>query len=85
MKTQPVTCEIDLDPILKLPVTQRLLIAKRIKDSTKEKPIVVHPEVWAEIMRRSAALDADPSRGIPYEQIKQELKGRKTQRKRKRA
>lgn len=64
--------DAQLAPILGLSVTERLEIVNVIWESiTKEDANLPVPE-WqiAEIERRSAEMDANPSLGIPWEDVK---------------
>ena len=71
VETLPPGVESVLDELLKLPAAQRLLVADRLIESVPPPPL--GPEWEAEIARRIAAYEADPSIAIPWEDVKREI------------
>ena len=67
-----MTPAIDLSPILALPVPQRLEIVTAIWDSIADEPdsLELSDEMKAELDRRLEAYRADPSRCVPWEEVK---------------
>lgn len=66
VETLPPGVESVLDELLKLTPAQRLLVADRLIESVPPPPL--GPEWEAEIARRLAAYEADPSIAIPWEE-----------------
>lgn len=64
----------DLD-ITRLTIPQRLELIAELWDSIPDDAALPVPEShWAEVERRFAAADKDSSRGIPWEQVREELR-----------
>ena len=61
-----------------LPPDDRLALARALWDSVYEAvdQAPVPPELEAELERRLALADADPERGIPWEQVRAEARAR---------
>ena len=69
----------DLSEILELPADQRLQLVEAIWDSLVEIPeaVPISDDVREELDRRLAAYYDDPSSARPWDEIKDELFGRK--------
>ncbi|HET8775804.1 MAG TPA: addiction module protein [Thermoanaerobaculia bacterium] len=69
----------DLAQLLELPVSERLQLVEAIWDSLVEVPeaVPISDEVREELDRRLAAYYADPSSAKPWDEIRNELFGRK--------
>ncbi|RYE21097.1 MAG: addiction module protein [Sphingobacteriaceae bacterium] len=63
----------------RLPIEEREQIIEELEQSINEERGAYQetPEFIAEIMRRSAALKADPSSGIPWEEVKKKILARR--------
>lgn len=70
---------IDLSQFLELPPSERLQVVEAIWDSLVEIPeaVPVSDELKEELDRRLEAYYADPSSARPWDEIKDELFGRK--------
>ena len=73
VETLPPGVESALEELLKLSPAQRLLVADRLIASV---PPPLSPEWQAEIARRVAKFEADPSIAIPWEDVKREIEQR---------
>lgn len=64
----PTLTELGLD---KLSVDDRLAIAEALRDSVEAELAAqpISPELAAELDRRIALSDADPGRGVPWEDV----------------
>lgn len=62
---------IDLEPILALPPADRLRIAQQILNSISEEntPVTLTDDEKAELVRRVDAFRANPSSGVPWEEV----------------
>lgn len=69
----------DFSQLLELPPSERLQLVEALWDSLVQTPeaIPVSDELREELDRRLAAYYADPSSARPWEQIREELFGRK--------
>ena len=69
----------DLSQLLELPPAERLQLVEALWDSLVEVPeaLPISDEVRDELDRRLAAYYADPSSARPWDEIKEELFGRK--------
>jgi putative addiction module component (TIGR02574 family) len=74
-----MTSAIDMAPILSLPVAQRFEVMGAIWDSLADEPTAgeLTDEVKAELKRRLDAFRADPSIGIPWEEVKARMLARR--------
>ena len=70
-------CAINLSEVLKLPVQERIRIVEAIWDSVAEHPEQVELLPWQaeELDRRIAAYQANPTEGIPWEEVKRRILG----------
>lgn len=68
---------INLSEVLKLPVQERIRIVEAIWDSVAEHPEQVELLPWQaeELDRRIAAYQANPSEGIPWDEVKRRILG----------
>jgi putative addiction module component (TIGR02574 family) len=58
-----------------LSIPQRLDLIAELWDSIPDEASLPIPEAhWQEVERRFAAADRDPSRGIPWQQVRDELR-----------
>ena len=59
-------------------VNDRLALAEALWDSVHDsvQSLPITPEVQAELERRAALADADPSRGIPWEAVRAAARAR---------
>jgi putative addiction module component (TIGR02574 family) len=62
-----------------LSTNDRLALVHEIWDSiaAEEQPVPISDALKAELARRAAEDDADPDGGIPWEQVKAELRARR--------
>jgi putative addiction module component (TIGR02574 family) len=60
---------IDFDAILALPPADRMALAEAIWESVGADGAAVSEELWAELKARIDRYDADPSSGVPWEEI----------------
>ena len=69
----------DLSQLLELPASERLQLVEAIWDSLVEVPeaVPVSDDLREELDRRLAAYYADPSSARPWDEIRDELFGRK--------
>jgi putative addiction module component (TIGR02574 family) len=69
----------DFSQLLELPASERLQLVEAIWDSLVEVPeaVPVSDELREELDRRLAAYYADPSSARPWDEIREELFGRK--------
>ncbi len=69
-----------LDDLLKLPVSERIELAMALWDSIAEPELQDHlpltDDQKAELDRRLAEYDRDPSRGVPWEEVQRRLRER---------
>ena len=65
-----------LDEIRKLAPEERAQLMEELWDSVEEDDFFLTDEQAAEIERRAAELEADPSIGIPWEEIRADLRKR---------
>ena len=67
-----------LEELLKLPVQERIDLAMALWDSIAEPDLAEHLPLTdaqkAELDRRLAEHDRDPSRGIPWEEVQRRLR-----------
>lgn len=68
---------INLSEIVKLSVQERIRIVEAIWDSVAEHPEQIELLPWQaeELDRRFAAYQANPSEGIPWEEVKRRIFG----------
>ncbi len=68
-----------LAEIVKLPVTDQLLLVQRIWDNIAEShtPLDLTDAQKAELDRRAAELDADPQMAVRWEDVKRSLEERR--------
>jgi len=66
------------DDIHRLTVAERLELIGQLWDSIPDEASAADMPDWhrQEVERRLALADADPNRGIPWEQVKARLKGK---------
>jgi len=66
---------INLSEVIKLPIQERIRIVEAIWDSVAEHPDQVELMPWQaeELDRRFAAYQANPSEGIPWEEVKRRI------------
>ena len=71
----PTIKELGID---KLSADDRLALVHEIWDSiaAEEQPVPISDALKAELARRAAEDDADPDGGIPWEQVKANLRAR---------
>jgi putative addiction module component (TIGR02574 family) len=61
------------EELFKLPVKQRRKLAPQLWDSADEEDSELSPELKAELDRRLALAERDPSRGRPWEEVYERL------------
>ena len=68
---------INISEVIKLPVQDRIRIVEAIWDSVAEYPeqVALMPWQTEELDRRFAAYQANPSEGIPWEEVKSHILG----------
>ncbi|HEY6832378.1 MAG TPA: addiction module protein [Pseudolabrys sp.] len=68
-----------LQELMRLPATERVEIALELWDSVEESDLPpLTPEQMEEIDRRIAEHERDPSRAIPWEEVRAHLWSRRT-------
>lgn len=60
---------IDFEAILALPTADRIALAEAIWESIDGDGSSISDELWTELKARIDRYDADPSTGIPWEEI----------------
>jgi putative addiction module component (TIGR02574 family) len=66
-----------LQELMRLPATERVEIALELWDSVEERDLPpLTPEQMDEIDRRIAEHERDPSRAIPWEEVRDRLRAR---------
>lgn len=72
---------IDLEALRRLPVEQRLQLVEDLWDTiaqdAPDEAFPMTPELAAELDRRIAEADANPDAGIPWEQVRANIRGRR--------
>jgi putative addiction module component (TIGR02574 family) len=68
---------INLEPVFKLPVDERIRIVEAIWDSVASDARQVELQPWqaAELDRRVAEFEANPTEGIPWAEVKRRVMG----------
>ena len=65
----------------RLTADERVVLAQALWDSVHEamENAPISPELEAELLRRVALSDADPSRGVPWEEVREAARKRRGQ------